>query len=295
MSITIDCFGLTDRGQVRHKNEDQFLVADLCKSMTVLQTSLPEEDRTRRFGVHHGKLLLVADGMGGVAGGEVASGVAVQSVTRYVLNTMPWFFRVQDGREEELEGELRTALEACQRSVEAAANGAAFGQHRMGTTLTMAYLLWPRLYVVHAGDSRCYLVRGGRAHQVTRDHTVAQQMVERGLMSPEQAEESRWSHVLWNCIGAGTTTLQPEVYKATLQAGDTVLLCTDGLTKHVSPGRIVELLERAGTTEEVVRRLVDAANAAGGSDNITVVVGRLQIADGTDETAVEGTAYLPAV
>jgi protein phosphatase len=295
VAITVDCFGLTDRGRVRNRNEDHFLVADLCKSMTVLQTSLPEEDRTRRYGVRHGKLLLVADGMGGVAGGEVASGVAVQAVTRYVLNTMPWFFRLQEGREAELEGELRTALAACQKSVVAAADGS-FGQRGMGTTLTAAYLLWPRLYVVHAGDSRCYLVRGGRAHQITRDHTVAQQMVERGLMSQQEAEESRWSHVLWNCIGAGgTAILEPEVYKATVQDGDTILLCSDGLTKYVPASRIVEVLEDEGTTEDATRQLVDAANAAGGDDNITVVVARLRVVAGTDETAVEGTAYLSAV
>src|SRR5262245_1352107 len=224
MGITVECFGMTDRGQVRRLNEDQFLIADLAKSLEVAQSSLPEGEHRRRFGVQHGKLLVVADGMGGVAGGEVASGLAIQTVTNYVLNTMPWFFRVQDGREPELEDELKTALEECQRRVGAAAEQS--NLRRMGTTLTMAYILWPRLYVVHAGDSRCYLFRGGRGHQITRDHTVEQQMVERGILSPEEAETSRWSHALWNCIGGGSQEINPDVYKATLQPVDTLLLCT---------------------------------------------------------------------
>jgi protein phosphatase len=294
MAIVVDCFGLTAVGKVRANNEDQFLIADLSKAMRVLQSSLPDEDHTRKFGVHHGKLLLVADGMGGVAGGEVAAGVAVHTVANYVLNTMPWFFQVQDGREMELEGELKTALEACQRSVEAAATDQP-GRPPMGTTLTMAYLLWPRLYVVHAGDSRCYLARGGRLHQITRDHTVAQQMVEQGLLSPSEAEDSRWSHVLWNCIGGGTHELSPEVYKATLQAGDTILLCTDGLSKTVPEGRIVEILHKVGSVEEACRQLVADANAGGGTDNITVVLGRLHGGNGKGDTMVDGAEYLPKV
>src|SRR5205085_82029 len=118
MVITTDCFGLTDQGRVRSRNEDQFLIADLGKDMRVLQTSLPGPDHDHRYGVHHGHLLVVADGMGGRAAGEVASGVAVRAVTQYVLNTMPWFFRIEDGRELEQEAELRTALEASRRGVE---------------------------------------------------------------------------------------------------------------------------------------------------------------------------------
>ena len=95
MGITVDCFGMTDRGKVRERNEDHFLIADLAKSMKVVQTSLSEEEHRRRFGVQHGKLFVVADGMGGVAGGELASGLAIETVTNYVLNTMPWFLLFQ--------------------------------------------------------------------------------------------------------------------------------------------------------------------------------------------------------
>ena len=91
---------------------------------------------------------------------------------------------------------------------------------------------------------------------------------------PEEAEESRWSHVLWNVVGGSEEKLQPVVYKSELVAGDTVLLCTDGLTRHVSNGTLTELLRQPSTTEQACRRLVQAANDAGGTDNITVVVAR---------------------
>jgi len=289
----VDCFGLTDQGRVRRSNEDHFLIADLDKAMRVVQTSLAADDRARLSGTHHGKMLLVADGMGGRRGGEIASGVAVETVARYALHTMPWFFQLQDGREADLEHELKAALEDCERSVDTAAR--ATDHPGMGTTVTMAYLLWPRLYVVHAGDSRCYLARGGRLHQITRDHTVAQQMVDRGIITPEQADGSRWSHALFNCVGGGVSVVRPEVYKANLKAGDSVLLCSDGLSKYVPEGEIAGILEREASVEGVARRLIDAANAAGGSDNITVVVARLgRDATSSAATPADGTAFLPA-
>ncbi len=275
MPIAIDCFGLTDKGKVREVNEDQFLVADLDKTMRVAQTSLPDGDHARRFGVHHGKLLLVADGMGGHAGGKQASGVAVQTVVRYILNTMPWFFRLEEGREEDLEDELKAVLEECQRTVKAAGD-APSGHKTMGTTLTLAYLIWPRLYVVHAGDSRCYVRRDGKLHPITRDHTVAQRMVDKGVMSAERAENSRWGHVLWNCVGGGTDDVRADVYKATCKPGDVILLCSDGLSKYVADDEIGKALDAADSAEAAAHTLVDAANAAGGSDNITVVVARTQ-------------------
>jgi protein phosphatase len=268
----MDCHGLSDVGRKRRVNEDQFLVADLSKSMLIHQTSLSHEDHSRLFSGSQGKLFLVADGMGGESAGEVASALAVETVTRYLLNTMPWFFRLEQGQENDLNDELRRTLEACQRSVESAAS--APGRGRMGTTLTMAYLLWPRLYVVHAGDSRCYLLRSGRLEQVTKDHTVAQRLVESGALSPREAEGSRWSHVLYNCIGGGTSEIHPDVYRATMEAGDVLMLCSDGLSKVVPDETLRQELARDRSAEQTCRRLVDLANEAGGPDNVTVVVAR---------------------
>lgn len=267
----MDCFGLTDTGKKRPHNEDQFLIADLNKSMLIHQTSLSHDDHTRLFGGSQGQLLMVADGMGGHAEGQRASALALQTLSHYILNTMPWFYRLPECPGADLEEELKSALEACQEQVESA-GAAEPRQRKMGTTLTLAYLLWPRLYVVHAGDSRCYLLRQGRLEQITRDHTVAQQLVDQGALAPEEAEGSRWSHVLWNCIGGGSHDLNPDVYKASLEVGDTLLLCSDGLSKVVEPAKIREVLARPGSAEAACQELVRMANAEGGPDNITVVV-----------------------
>ncbi len=273
MRCKMDCAGLTDIGRVRQTNEDQFLIADLNKSMLVRQTSLSHEDHTRLFGNSQGALLLVADGMGGHAAGKQASTLAVQTLERYLLNTMPWFFRLQSDEENDLQDELKAAMEACQQSIESAA--AAHPEQRgMGTTLTMAYLLWPRLYVVHVGDSRCYLLHPPRLVRITKDQTMAQQLVERSVLSPEEAPQSRWSHVLWSVLGGSSHKFSTEVYRATLTVGDTLLLCTDGLTGHLSDEDLLRLLDKGGSAEAMCQRLVEAANKAGGSDNVTVVVAR---------------------
>jgi protein phosphatase len=285
----MDCFGLTDIGKVRQVNEDQFLIADLNRSMLIHQTSLTHEDHTRLFGGSQGKLLLVADGMGGHAGGRRASAIAVTTLTHYVLNTMPWFFRLSEDSNPALDEELRAVLEQCQKRIEEAASIDP-QRAQMGTTLTMAYLLWPQLYVVHAGDSRCYLLRGGRLEQITHDHTVAQQMVDKGMLQPAEAEESRWSHVLYNCIGGGRHELSPDVYKATLHMGDSLLLCSDGLSKVVSDKQIREELSKRDRAEETCKRLAGLANELGGPDNITVVVAHFLDAERASTQAHEEAA-----
>jgi protein phosphatase len=146
----------------------------------------------------------------------------------------------------------------------------------MGTTLTMAYVVWPRLFIVHVGDSRCYLLRRSELKQLTEDHTVAQQYVESGVLAADEAETSRWSNVLWNVVGGASDELAPQVYKSELQLGDTLLLCTDGLNKHVSDDRIAQVLAEDADAEKVCRCLVAAANDAGGSDNVTIVVARFR-------------------
>jgi protein phosphatase len=264
-------YGLTDIGKVRETNEDQFLIADLTKSMRVSQTSLSLDKEDRRlFGGSQGKLLLVADGMGGHEGGEQASRIAVEALTRYVLNVMRWLFRLEEDTDEDFQDDLKSAMEHCQEKVEAELEG----QHREapGTTLTLGYVIWPRLYVVHVGDSRCYLWRDSKLKQITKDHTMAQRLVDDGNL--EEEETTPWSHVLWNVIGGGSEELAPEVYKAKLRRGDTLLLCTDGLTKHLSDEDLANLLGDGLSSRECTERLVARANDAEGSDNTTVVVAR---------------------
>ena len=146
----------------------------------------------------------------------------------------------------------------------------------MGTTLTIAYVVWPRLYIVHVGDSRAYLLRDTHFEQITTDHTLAQQSVESGHLSESEARTSRLSHVLWNALGDESYAVQPEIHKATLQLGDKLLVCTDGLTRHVHDHDIRQLLQQDKPAKALCEELIDAANRAGGFDNITAIVAQFQ-------------------
>jgi len=267
------CFGLSDIGRVRETNEDQFLIADLTKSMVVHHTTLPVKDESRLFSGAQGQVLLVADGIGGHAAGEVASQLSVDTIAQHILHTMPWFLRLDHEHEDDLREELKTAVMKCERVVDAE-TVAHPEEQGMGTTLTMAYVIWPRMFVVHVGDSRCYLLQAGRMAQITRDQTWAQMLVEAGSISKETAKTSPLNHVLISSIGLGQESLHPEVYKSSLELGDTVLLCTDGLTDRLSDDEICEILGAGESEERVCQTLIDAANDAGGNDNITVIVCR---------------------
>ncbi|MFT5323182.1 MAG: serine/threonine protein phosphatase PrpC [Planctomycetaceae bacterium] len=289
MQGKIDCFGLSDQGKVRRRNEDQFLIADLNKSMRLHQSSLSIEDNETIFGGSQGQLLMVADGVGGHAGGDRASHLAIQTVTRFMLNTMPWFFRLDPNSDEEYREELVAALQKCQQTI--AAESAAHPKDAgMGTTLTMGYLIWPRMYVTHIGDSRCYLHRGRKLRQLTKDHTIKQRLIDAGINDEGEDDCELWANTLWNSLGAEADTL-PDVFRVDLQLGDSLLFCTDGLTKHVTDDRIKDALVGTESAETVCRSLTQEANDEGGTDNITMVTARFldsddaQIADTLAEAA----------
>lgn len=276
----IDGFGITDPGRARESNEDQFLVAHLTKKMTVEETSLDIETGTCLSSGRVGGLFLVADGVAGRAAGEHASALAVEAVKNHVLHTMPWFFQlgVEPDRER-LVASLRRALETSQRVVHAAGDRDA-RRHGMATTLTMAYVLWPHAYVVHVGDSRCYHVRGPRIEPITRDHTVAQNLKEEGVMSAEEAGRSPLSNVLWNTIGGDDDGVVADIHVVELRTGDALVLCTDGLTRHVPDEGIRDVVRQSGGARPITERLVRLANEAGGEDNITVVTALFPRDDG---------------
>lgn len=271
MLTQMDCFGLTDPGLKRPTNQDHYLIADLNKSMRIHDTSLKLDSETRVYGGSQGKLLVVADGMGGEAAGEQACTIAVDQLTTYVLNSLSWCFRLEEDSEHDFEDHLKEALESCQTSIQTAV-AAHPKMQSMGTTLTMVYIVWPRAFVVHVGDSRCYLLRNGELDQITVDHTVSQMMVETGKMSREEARHSPMNHALWNVLGGRSTDLAVEVYKLTLECDDVLLLCTDGLYNMVPHHTLQELLASNPGAEVVCRKLVDLANESGGNDNITVIV-----------------------
>jgi protein phosphatase len=149
--------------------------------------------------------------------------------------------------------------------------------HGMGTTLTLAYSLNDELFVAHVGDSRCYLCRHDHLYRLTHDHTLVEEMVERGALSAEEAAHHRWRHVVTNAVGASSPEVKVEVHKVHLEDGDRVLLCSDGLTNMVSEKEISQVLQAEDEPEQASRRLVAAANESGGRDNITVVVAHFDL------------------
>jgi protein phosphatase len=270
--LRVRCFGLTDPGRVRESNEDQFLIAELVKSLRVRQTSL-HEPSVRRSG-ERGYLFAVADGMGGHAGGERASALALDTVEQFLLESCRWFARRgHDG--DAVFADFQSALgRANGRLLE---EGAAHPElHGLGTTLTLALYLAPDLFVAHAGDSRCYLLRDGSLHRLTQDHTVAEALLREGVLPPEQVARSRWRHVVVNALGATSTELKVELHKAGLLSGDVLLLCSDGLTEMVPEAEITQVLRNGADPQAACRALVAAAIDAGGRDNITAVVARFE-------------------
>jgi protein phosphatase len=149
------------------------------------------------------------------------------------------------------------------------------GQRRMGTTLTVAYLIGQHLFAAQVGDSRCYLLRDSVLHHVTTDDTVTQQLSDEGKTGPKDAEAWGFGNVLTEAIGGKEQGVYPLVHTAAVAEGDTILLCTDGLTRHVPESEIADILTTEGPAAAQCENLIAAANDAGGSDNITVVVGRV--------------------
>ena len=287
MRATFDCAGITDVGRVRTSNQDQFLIADLKKSMHVAATSLPLSRQPRLYGGTMGRLMMVADGMGGHAAGERASTLAIDYLIDRLLNSMHWFFNLDQDPEDAFLNDLKELLRAAHKRI--VDEGLSHDDQRgMGTTLTVAYVIWPRLYVVHAGDTRCYLFRRGAAERLTVDHTLARQLVEAGGISAEDERTSRWSNVLWNVLGGGNGDLTAEVRRVDLVPGDSILLCSDGLHRYFSDEELTEAMSRPAEASEICRDLVKEANERGGSDNITALVGLFGVDNGNSErTMVE--------
>jgi protein phosphatase len=148
--------------------------------------------------------------------------------------------------------------------------------HRRGmaTTLTMVMSVWPRAYVVQVGDSRCYQMHDGKLHRVTRDQTLAQDLYDEGALNTMEAEESPFAHMLMSAVGGSVA--DPVTTALDMQRDDVLLLCTDGLTKHMADDEIEERLGNLESAEQTCRELVKTVLARGGTDNVTAVVGRLR-------------------
>lgn len=237
------CAARTDVGVVRSGNEDSYLMAD---------------DRG---------LFVVADGMGGHAAGEVASEMAA----RLVAET----YRPARGMsDDELMAQMVAAIRA--------ANTAIFertlqeqDKRGMGTTVTVLALL-PRRYLIgQVGDSRAYILRGGSLTQVTKDHSYVQEQVDAGRLSPEEARVHPYANVITRCVGSSGDVV-PDLYIGTLEAGDLLLLASDGLTGMMEDEDLQAILEQDGSLEDRVDALIAEANRRGGLDNITVILVQIE-------------------
>lgn len=267
--MTARAFGLSHPGRVRANNEDVFVVGELARTLLVRHTNLsqPEEAHSR----HRGHVLLVADGVGGNAAGEVASRLGTDAVEQFLLNAFRRFAAepAADGQPavQELQAALRRAdarlFDEADRHPE---------WRGMGTTLTLAVSSGRRLFVAHAGDSRCYLYAGGTLRQLTTDHTFLADMARSGLHA-DRAHHP-WRHVVTNLLGGSQPGVRAEVNVFDLHPGDVLLLCTDGLTDLVPDDAIAAVLAAEPDPEAACRRLIAEANRNGGHDNVTAVVAR---------------------
>ncbi|HKW12744.1 MAG TPA: PP2C family serine/threonine-protein phosphatase [Gemmatimonadaceae bacterium] len=271
----IDAFGLTHPGLVRKTNADQFLVASLHRTLHVHATSLngglgPEESETRGF------LLLVADGVGGLAGAAEGSAKVVATVAQHLLHASELCSQMAATHENEAINTLLDAVAGAHRALLTAPDDEGATP---ASTLTMFASFWPRAFVVHVGDSRAYRYRDGALERLTTDQTFAQMMVQAGALTPAGAEASHLKHVLWSAIGSQEVV--PDVLVTDVTRRGVILLCTDGLTNHVSDDEIKSQLASCKSAERTCHGLVDLALSRGGSDNVTVVIGRVR---GSEET-----------
>jgi protein phosphatase len=267
----IDVFGLTHQGLVRPTNADHFLICSFHRSLRIHHTSIAadfgsQETESRGF------LLLVADGVGNLNKADEGAAAALHVVTQHLLHASEICSTMVLQKRDEAIDELKLAVAKAHDALHEHAERDGSGTR--ATTLTMYAAFWPLGFVVQVGDSRLYRSRGDRFERLTSDQTMAQMMIEAGAMSRDEAEVSPLKHVLWSAVGAQEAI--PEVTVVDLDVRDRMMLCSDGLTKHVSDDEIRDYLSRDMSSEEMCRALVNLALERGGTDNITVVSGRVR-------------------
>jgi protein phosphatase len=273
-SVRVDLGTLSERGKGRPINEDHFLALQFSRSMLTLATNLPADSVPDRFD-DLGYGLVVADGVGGAAAGEVASGLAITLAINLALNHTRWSLRIDDE-------EVREAMDRWRRRFRQIDH--LLGQraehdpalHGMGTTMTVACSVGTDLLLYYAGDSRAYRFRGGSLQCLTRDHTLAQSMADAGLIDPAAVARHPMRNFLTRALGPGGGT-EADALHTQLADGDRLLLCTDGLTDMVPDAQIAAVLAGTPSSQDAARALVDQALQAGGKDDVTVVLASYSI------------------
>lgn len=266
----IDAYGLTHVGKVRRQNQDHFLIGQLRGRLWVGISSLKTEDSLPLDEERVASIMVVADGVGGGQKGEEASRLVVEEIAQYVQESARCYFR-----SDEYEGDFSKALEAGAKRIHTNlrqrgdSDPATMG---MATTLTLLIVVWPYTYLLQVGDSRYYRLSHGKLSQISRDQTVAQALVDQGILTPTLGQVSPLSNVLASSIGGPQTA--PVVTRMRAEWNNVHLLCSDGLTKHVSDEQIADRLRNMKSARQVCEQLLQDALDGGGVDNITVLVGR---------------------
>ena len=271
----------SDLGKVRRNNEDHFAVIRRRRSRQVLLTNMPPTDLSLPDDVSH--VLVVADGMGGAAFGELASRLALWTADELVGSACGWIAKVHDLSSPCIRDRIQAYSDVIQETLRKHA------EHDprlagMGTTLTCVHIQDSDVVIAHVGDSRAYRFRDGQVQQVTRDQTLAQELMDAGI--PEQ-DTVRFRHILTNCFGGDAREVRSEVYHFRLQHGDGMLLCTDGLSDLIEDSEMALVLETSDSAQAACDRLVQLALDRGGKDNITVVLGRFRAAVAGDSPVRE--------
>ena len=271
--VQVDLAAQSDQGFVRETNEDHYLVVRMNRSLETLLTNVAEGVVPKHFGeTAYG--MVVADGIGGLAAGEVASRVALLTLLEQVVGTPDWIMKMNQ-REKATTVMQRMTLRFRKIDEELRELGeSSRSLHGMGTTLTVAATLGADVFLGHIGDSRAYLLRNEKLHQVSKDHTLAQALIDAGLAERDDPSMQAMRHVLTAALGSTGEQTAPQVQRLHLSDGDQLLLCTDGLSEMVSDDNIASVLTDAISSESACHHLIDLALAGGGEDNITVVMAR---------------------
>lgn len=265
----LDVFGMTHPGKIRQNNQDHFLFSTLHKTLRVRTTSLANPEILEAPSERLASLFMVADGVGGSEDGEAASRTTVETMATYAMHTMHCYYGANATDHQSFLKELEQAAGACHEMVVARAREKQI--RKMATTLTLGLAVWPKLYLLHVGDSRAYRFRQEALTQLTKDQTMAQALVDAGALKETDLARSPLRNILSSAIGG---TSQPVVTHHDLQAGDVIMLCSDGLTKHVTDAQIEARFREMTSSEQVCRQLVEDALEGGGSDNVTVLISR---------------------
>ena len=284
--VEIDVDARSHSGYHRAKNEDHFFVTRLSRTLQTMITSLPAED-VPALAEEVNYVMVVADGMGGHAAGELASRTAISALVGLALEVPDWIFKIDEEHVPEIERRSRKYVqEVGAMLVEHGRRDAAL--RGMGTTLTVVRSLGRDLLITHVGDSRAYLLRGGGLHRLTRDHTFAQLLVDSGRLAPDDVAMSRHRHVLTNALGGSIEDVQVDTDRLQLEDGDRLLLCSDGLTDLVDDQTITNILRETTRSSDACERLVQRALDNGGRDNVTVIVAAYRLPEEPARTKAPG-------